>query len=197
MEFSKYIVPIFSDGEFNGNGFIVNGMLITANHVVNNGVVYFEYEGKHYINIDDNIIRQEREDESNNPSIACDLFICQTEIDGSKLELSPEFKQKDKCDYIGYSLNKNNVCELKRVSVNGILLDFGLHSVDCRLVPLDNCLTCTMSLKPGDSGGPLFQNNKIIGMLIRNIKNEGSETQSIFIKASYIISALEEKSINL
>lgn len=46
MEFSKYIVPIYSDDEFSGTGFIVEGLLITANHVVRNKInSYFIYEG--------------------------------------------------------------------------------------------------------------------------------------------------------
>jgi len=42
MDFSEYIVPIFADDGFRGNGFIVNGFLKTALDKINNFLVSIE-----------------------------------------------------------------------------------------------------------------------------------------------------------
>ena len=89
MEFSKYIVPIFLDENYYGTGFIVNGMLITANHVVMNKLhTYFVYEGKRY-HVDINkLVVLEPIGKILPSNQALDLFVCKTDIESSNLSLS-------------------------------------------------------------------------------------------------------------
>lgn len=40
-DLSKYIVPIYIDGKFNGNGFIVSHYLVTAEHVIEKNPAFY------------------------------------------------------------------------------------------------------------------------------------------------------------
>lgn len=199
MEISKYIVPIFSDGKFNGNGFILNnGILVTAFHVVKEGELFFKYnEVKYSIDICDYIIKPEDKDKLVIDDKSCDLFVCLTRIEGSDISLSPEFEMKEKCEYLGHDqIEENDPVTVIHASASGLLLNIGfVKTEDLRAKELVNCITCTMELKPGNSGGPLFQNKKVIGMLIKDSKNESDPNRSLFIKSSYIIDALRKVGI--
>lgn len=201
MDISKYIVPIFSNGKFNGNGFILNnGMLVTAYHVVKEGDLCFKYNEVEYnIDICDYIIKPKDKDKLVIDKISCDLFVCLTRIEGSDISLSPRFDMKVKCEYWGYNqIEETDPVTDIHVSANRVLLDIGLvKTEDYRAKELVNCIMCTMELSPGNSGGPLFQNNKVIGMLIKDSQNEGGPNRSLFIKSGYIIEALVREGINL
>ena len=200
MESSKYIVPIFSDGEFNGNGFILNnGMLVTAFHVVKEGELFFKYNKAEYkIDICDYIIKPKDKDKLVIDDVSCDLFVCPTKIEGSDIFLSKRFDRKVKCEYLGYNQieGTDSVTDI-HVSSSGDLLGTGLvKTEDNRAKELVNCIMCTMELSPGNSGGPLFQNNKVIGMLIKDSQYEDSPIRSLFRKSGYIIEALGREGIN-
>ena len=69
-----------------------------------------------------------------------------------------------------------------------IFRDVAVNSLNEKLI---NCISCGCQLKYTNSGGPLLQNNKIIGMLIRGLIHFGKYHEGIFIKASYIRQTIE------
>lgn len=195
MEFSKYIVPIFRGDEFSGTGFIINGMLITANHVVENKINYYFYfdQSRHEINLRNLIVLEESKNEWLFPNVARDLFVCKTDIKQSELTLSSCFNLEDRCVFWGYSFDEvsktanKNVVEIERVFRSDALTNhYG------KLITQKNCLSCLCNLVPGNSGGVLMQNNQIIGMLIKGFDyNNGSQERS-FIKSDYIMKAIDK-----
>ena len=192
MIFSKFIVPIYCDNEFSGTGFIVNGFLVTANHVMNKKVhSYFVFENQEYkINIGKIIVLDEPENSqcSNN---ALDLFVCETDIKDSNLCFSSGFEDGAIFDYFGYSFDENTH-ELLKDKESGITLHRmnALSFSDC--MELDNTFSCLCDLKPGNSGGPLFHGNKIVGMQNREICRKQVKKECVFIKASYIMDQIRD-----
>lgn len=195
MEFSKYIVPIYVNDVFRGNGFIVNGMLITANHVVNNKIcAFFDYKGeRHQIDFRKIVVDLYEKHLSNNQ--VRDLFVCKTAIEDSDLILSPEYDKNTSCKFWGYSLDEDDFHISKDyVSDIEIYRDVALNRNYERLA---NCFSCKCELKHTNSGGPLFQNGKVIGMVIRCIdyldkSNNVAYHECVFIKAESIIHDINE-----
>lgn len=195
MEFSKYIVPIYSDDEFSGTGFIVEGLLITANHVVRNKInSYFVYDGKCYKIEISGLISLEFLDDFACPNYAYDLFVCKTDIENSDLLLSEDYDKDTCCQYYGYSYDEKHKMLIKdRASGIRINRDEALTNHYGRYIPLHNCISCYYELKPGNSGGPLFQDNKIVGILLQGDMYHGKCIECKFLKAGYIKQIIEEK----
>ena len=195
MEFSNYIVPIYVNDVFRGNGFIVNGLLITANHVVNNKICAFFYDKgiRHKIELGQIVVDSYEKHLSNNQ--VQDLFVCKTDIMDSDLILSSEYDKNMSCEFFGYSSDENDSHISKDyVSDIEIFRDVALDGNYERLV---NCFSCKCELKHTNSGGPLFQNGKVIGMLIRCIDHFGESHkivfhESVFIKAQSIIKDIQD-----
>lgn len=185
IEFSKYIVPVFINDKYYGTGFVVNDMLITANHVVKNKLrTYFEYEGKRF-HVDFNkIVVDLYENRLLNNQVQ-DLFVCKIDIEDSNLEISSEFDKNGLCEFFGYSSTKDD-CSLSKDYMPNIVIhrNVAINS-DCEKV--NNCFSCKCKLKHTNSGAPLFQNGKVIGMLIWSIEHYGGFYESVFIKMDYII----------
>lgn len=195
MEFSKYIVPIFVNDEFRGNGFIVNGLLITANHVVNNKIcAFFDYKGeRHQIDFRKIVVDLYEERLSNNQ--VQDLFVCKTDIEDSDLILSSEYDKNESCEFFAYSSDEDDP-HISKDYVSDIEI-FREVALDGNCERLTNCFSCKCELKHTNSGGPLFQNGKVIGMLISCIDHHGESNkvvfyECVFIKAESIIHDINE-----
>jgi hypothetical protein len=203
MAFSKYIVPIYikEDNVYNyyGTGFIVNGMLITANHVVKDKInTYFLYKNKiHYVDIT-RLVALESTGKILSSNHEYDLFVCKTDIMDSDLKLSPQYDKNQSCELCAYVLDKGvengkeSICEDQYSDVY-INRDIAIDSIGRRLC---NCFSCNHKFKHTNSGGPLLQNGYIVGMLIKGIRHLGKYNEGIFIKANHIKQAIEKKNIN-
>lgn len=198
MEFSKFIVPIYKNEDYYGTGFIIDGMLITANHVVKNKLhTYFDFNGeRHHVDINKIVaIDPLGKCQSNNE--AHDLFVYKTDIENSDLKMSSDYDQNKTCEFRAYSLNDDNTTTSKDYK-NDIKI-FRDIATDSNHNELVNCFSCKCKLKHTNSGGPLFQGGKIIGMLIRRIDYYGGFCESVFIKTDYIkqyIKKMTEESID-
>lgn len=200
MEFSKYIVPIYADNDYRGNGFIVNSFLVFPYHLIkvnpNSWEVFpsfdFQYEGNKYsMETAANIVCQGNQiDVFLHPNLARDLFVFQTVILGSDLTLSSEYVVNDECEYCGY-YKKNDTLITERIPMGIVYQQRAVSNVYGRPVELENCMTCKCTLKPGNSGGLVYQGDNIIGMFIKDQCFPSSASQSIFIKTSYILQTIE------
>ena len=211
MEYSKYIVPVYVDDDsadngFVGNGFIVNGLLIMPYHLIKlnhkdlfNSKVhsYFEYE------FEGERIRTETESsvvnqggyysELDNLKLAQDLLVFKTNILNSDLLLVPDYDVKQDCWYCGYNIDdKSGKLEVENMCMGNIIHQKTLSFVDEQWIELDNCMSCNCKMRNGHSGGPVFQKDKIIGMLIKDSTHLSGTSLSVFVKASHIIKAIEE-----
>lgn len=185
-------MPIYCDNEFSGTGFIVNGFLITANHVMNKKVhSCFVFENKKFkIDVRKWIVLDEPENTQCSEN-ALDLFVCETDIKDSDLCFSSNLEEGALFDFYGYSFDENTQ-KLNNDKESGITL--------CRMNPyslndrkkLNNAFSCFCNLKAGNSGGPLFNGNKIVGMLIREICRNQVKKECVFIKASYIMDQIRD-----
>ena len=194
MEFSKYIVPIFSDGDFNGNGFIINnGMLITAYHVFEDGSRFsFRYDGIDYeIKPDNNLLERDKEYDWITPNISHDLYLCKTNVEGSDLELSQDYCQNQEFEYCGFTSEGNSNLSKDHIIIGRVFRNKALTKFCGRCVELENCMTCIYELHKGNSGGPIFQGKSIVGMLVGYYQPRGGNVESVIMKANYIISEIE------
>ena len=168
MNISDYIVPIFSEGVFNGTGFIIGSTLITAAHVIESkeNVCYFLY-GKEEISIgsDNNIVFEYpvKESMQGKDNRYWDLAIYKLSNINSPIKLqSPNLSKP--CTYHGYS-------DVKQIDIyTNIMLDNNAYYYPCEYnrkpVRIYNCYFSTVGKsKVGNSGGPLFQGDSVIGML--------------------------------
>ena len=195
MSISDYIVPIFSEGAFNGTGFIIGSTLVTAAHVVEfkENVCYFLYE-KEKISIGpDNNIKFEYQEESMQgmDNRYWDLAIYKLDNIDSPMKLHlPDLSKP--CTYQGFS----DVAQLDVYT--DIMLDnnaFYYPDNYKKPIRIKNCYISKVGkCKEGNSGGPLFQGDHVIGML--------SGGQQLFnlswdriIKADYINSIFLKKGL--
>lgn len=200
MEFSKYIVPIYIKNEdvykYYGTGFIVDSMLITANHVVKDKLnTFFLYENKlRHVDITELVVLEPLGDilPSNQEH---DLFVCRTGICESDLKLSPIYDKEQGCKLNAYVLDEEQggEKEIEKISRDiysdiYIGIDIAINSIGKKL---NNCFSCDFKFKHTNSGAPLLQNGSIVGMLIKDICHCGNFHEGVFIKASHIIQAIE------
>ncbi len=180
MTYEKFIVPILasneselSDNDYRGTGFIIDEYLITAGHVVN-GFTYFGYKFEGKIHTISNPCVNELGERENDrykqigidTLIKEDLAIFKIENCGSPLQLG--FKDEDiSCIYHGYSFEDNSI------------IVFHINAIPLRSLRKDRkkVLNCkylnNIDLDYGNSGGPLFYDDKIVGMLV-----SGGETKN-------------------
>ena len=202
MEFSKYIVPIYIGDEYRGNGFIVNSYLVLPYHLVkiepNNWEIYesfnYRYGGITYREkLVNSIVKQgDKEDTSDNPKLARDLLVFRTNIMNSDLVISSEFDISEDSIYYGYNEEDKSLTTVIK-AMGKIHQQKAVSKVNELPVEIENCMTCISKLKPGNSGGVVCQGDNIIGMFIRDQSFVSGTFQSVFIKASYIIQAIEDK----
>lgn len=195
MDSRNYIVPIYKEKEFCGTGFIVGSILITAGHVVKSptcnysciwegntitlscaNIIYYEYEGGY---------------EQGRDNHYWDLAIYKVEGVESLLELS-ECDFNLSSSYQGFSFNEND-CSLQVDIYNDIFVNDNARYYPKdggKSIPIENCFLSDVGIcKDGNSGGPLFQKGKVIGMLSGN-QDYGDFSKDRFIKAEYIMSVL-------
>ena len=192
MEFTKYIVPIYMGNEFNGTGFIVSNKLITAAHVVisKENECYFLYDGNKVIINSNNIFLFEypnNKDIQGHDNIYWDIAIYNLENIDSPLELR-ELHTTNACFYRGYS-------DTDQIdSYDNIYLDnkdwYNSPLID-KPIPLNNTYVVFNGLcKNGNSGGPLFQGDFIVAMLVGN-QQYSRFSLDRYIRSEYIIQLLK------
>lgn len=191
MQFPKYIVPLYVDNEFVGTGFIVNGFLITADHVIRNKVrSSFFYENNHIsININSIVVSESLTDPLSDDNV-CDLFVCKTEITESNLIFSSKYNSSKSFEYYGYSYD-NEINKLVKDYKSDIEFYRSVALSYSNYTKLNNCISLHCKLKPGNSGGPIFQDGNVVGMVIKDISHINKFSESIIIKSDYIQKAIE------
>ena len=97
------------------------------------------------------------------------------------------------CVFCGYSFDDDNqilrrdeITDIKIIRTEALTNHYG------QLITLNNSISCQCVLASGNSGGPLMQNGKVIGMLIRGVDYRNGYHECTFIKAYYIIQKIEE-----
>jgi hypothetical protein len=132
-------------------------------------------------------------DVAENPDYARDLLIFRINIDNSDIALSLDYSEKEKCVYYGYNEDERGTLKKEILTMGQIHQHRPLVQIDNHPVELKNCMTCKVKLKPGNSGGLVCQDNNIIGMFIRDHSFPSGAYQSMFLKASYIAQAIDER----
>ena len=195
MNILDYIVPIYCEGEFNGSGFIVGAVLVTDAHVVISDKSLFSilYRGQK-INIvpEKNIIFEypKEKDMQGQNNRYWDLAVYKLENIVSPLELR-EPNLSERCLYQGYSDSTLQVDSYSDIILNNNAYYYP-PKCDAKPIPINNCYISQIGkCKPGNSGGPLFQGDYIVGML--------SGGQQLFnlswdriIKADYILHKIQK-----
>lgn len=192
MELSKYIVPIILTNEYNGTGFIVGNKLITAAHVVisKENECYFLYDGnKVIINSNNNILFEYPDNNviQGHRNIYWDIAIYNLEGIDSPLELR-EPQITNACFYIGYS-DTGQIDFYDNIYLDD--KDWYNSAQLGKSVPVTNTyVVFNGSCKNGNSGGPLFQGEHIVGMLVGN-QQYSRFSLDRYVKSEYIISRLD------
>lgn len=190
MNILDYIVPIYYEGEYNGSGFIVGNVLVTAAHVARSekSAISILYKGqKIIIGPEKNIIFEYPKEKGmqgqNNRYLDLAMYKLDTIV--SPLELrEPNFAEK--CLYQGYSDST-----LQMVSYSNIILSNNAYyypsGYDAKPIPITNCYISQIGKsKHGNSGGPLLQGDYVVGMLSGG-QQLFNLTWDRFIKAEYIL----------
>lgn len=207
MKISDYIVPIFKkEKEFSGTGFISGNILITAAHVVNSSIDYCEFCFKNeFFSITcENLLWYEYiekghiQGENNQYS---DLVMYKlTNIDSPLTLAIPDLTSP--CFYQGFSFNeKNKIIQLDTYDIvldNKICYYFNIRG---KCTPIRNCFQSSKTkdeiCTAGNSGGPLFQGNEIVGMLVGTQEDYIRKTFVYrFIKSEYILKKINEVNDN-
>jgi hypothetical protein len=189
MNILDYIVPIFYKSEFNGSGFIVGTVLVTAAHVVISEKSSFSilYRGQKIpIGPEKNIIFEypKEKDKQGLNNRYWDLAVYKMDNIVSPLVLQePNFSEE--CLYQGYSDSTLQVDSYSIVLNNNAY--YYPPEYDAKPIPINNCCFSQIGkCKPGNSGGPLFQGNSVVGMLSGEQQLHNLSWDRI-IKADYIL----------
>lgn len=185
----KYVVPIYivnsaGEKEFNGTGFIVENLLITAGHVtINEKILIIKFNNNEYT-LNDPLY--EKYDQNINGNIKHDLSIYRIDFAHSSLSFAEnEITDKMKCELYGYSYDEQILCADSKIIM---VRDFAYDYTKRPPLRLNNSsLFSPNSGKRGNSGCPIFNNEgKIIGMLTGSIGQIIYAEEGILIKGNYI-----------
>ena len=191
MERSNYIVPIYCEGEFNGTGFIVGNRLITAAHVVvsKENVCFFLYKDNR-INIgpDNNVFYeypviksiQGQNNQYQDLAIYKLDIVCPLELSKPNMNIS--------CSYQGYSDANLQLDIYDNIKLDD--KDWYYPNEEKPPIRINNTyIAIGGKSKGGNSGGPLFQEDSVVGMLVGNQQYQ-SFSMDRFIKSDYILEKL-------
>lgn len=187
MNISDYIVPIYCEEEFNGTGFIVGNKLITAAHVVisKENVCYFLYKEKRIsIGPDNNILYEYPKEKGlqGKNELYLDLAVYKLGKVDSPLELG-NLQMSDPCFYQGYS-SPFQIDTFTNLYLDD--KDWYYQSQEEKHIPVRNTYTVLNGqCKNGNSGGPLFQGEYIVGMLV-GYQQYQSFSMDRYIRSDYI-----------
>lgn len=196
MNISDYVVPIYFEGEFNGTGFLVGESLITAAHVVVSveSENYFLFRGnKIIIGPENNLIFDypHKERKQGKDNLYWDLAVFSLNDIFSPLELySPQMKEK--CLYHGYT---DSTLEMN--TYTDIVLDNNAYyyppEYKSKPIRITNCYISVIGkCTHGNSGGPLFQGTRVVGMLSGGQQWHNLSWDRI-IKADHIFKRIQEE----
>lgn len=189
MNKNKYIVPIYCDNEFNGTGFIIGNLLITAAHVVETekNICFFHFNRKKIeIGPENNLIFEYPKEKSmqGHDNIFLDLAIYQLSGINSPLELRMP-SLKDICTYQGYSDSSLLMDLYDNIRLDDKDWYYPLEKE--KPIRINNTYLSVMGIcKKGNSGGPLFQGEYVVSMLVGNQQYQ-SFSMDRYIKSEYIL----------
>ena len=195
MKLFNYIVPIFCEDCLNGTGFIVGNTLITAAHVVisKSNDCSFVYEGEYYcFGPDNNLFYEYPEEKSKQGqnSIYRDLAIYKLDDIDSALELHA-LDIDTPCVYQGYSDSATQMDIYDNIKLDG--KDWYYPLGEKKPICINNTfISIGGKCKGGNSGGPLFQGNYVVGMLVGNQQYQ-SFSLDRYIRSDYLIEKLSIK----
>ena len=180
MNYFKYIVPIFTSKEskdepspddYCGTGFIVGNYLITAGHVVYGfKYVWYKFDGRFYLLPKFEVCELGRYEENRYNRIDKDMIIKEdlaiVEIGDCDSPLKFGIQDEDmSCVYHGYSFKDGAIKE------DHINIDLNIKR--------DKFINCKYSkyldFVSGNSGGPIFNGDCIVGMLVSNVDTKEGE----------------------
>ena len=198
MNMLDYIVPIYYEDKFNGSGFIVGNLLVTAAHVVVSEISVFSFlfrGQKITIGREKNFIFEypKNKDMQGKENRYWDLAVYKLDNIVSPLELR-EPNLVEECFYQGYSDST------LRVDSYSIVLNNNAYyypiEYDTKPIPINNCCISQIGkCKPGNSGGPLFQGDYVVGMLSGGQQFFNLSWDRI-IKADYILHNIQKHDSN-
>ena len=194
MSYLEYVVPIYCEKDFKGTGFIIGNTLITAAHVTikKDNECHFLYRSKEIIiGPDNNILFEYPNDKikQGQDNLYWDLAIYWLDNINSPIKLR-EPNWADFCIYRGYSdsTSQMDICRDIKLDNNA----YYYPPDDAKPIRINNCYIsekgkCTH----GNSGGPLFQGDSVIGMLSGGQKWYSLSWDRI-IKAEHILKKIQE-----
>lgn len=190
---SNFVVPIYNERDFVGTGFILGNYLLTAAHVVkdlSHPIFIFENRKYHLRKCDVRFFMYDKYSADRN-----DLAIYEVCIN-SQLRLSTSFNNNDTCCYVGFSYSEENKQVLENTySGIRIIHEYAYSTTNdhSKRRRYNNCWTCSPSCVEGNSGGPLFQGEEIIGLYIASLRLPPSfiALEDYYIKGDYIKSIID------
>lgn len=170
--FGHFIVPIFKNGQFEATGFVYKSWLITAGHVIMNSNPFdlsFEFADREHCGMNYIYGEYNRYITSNNPlNHYCeDLAIFQLETNTqSPIELLEYDDSLYNCnaEYVGYLYDEADESHPVLISKKG-LIKTQIPNNNYNNLLLDGIHDAV----EGMSGGPVFVDDMVIGMLVTQL----------------------------
>jgi V8-like Glu-specific endopeptidase len=207
----KYIVQFFGFNEDTenkkllGSAFLVRPhFLITAAHVVldetgsrykNKGI---SFENNFYLLPTPSFIKH-KEDYGIDDTIYYDLAIYKINIEISTAFLLSErdVNWNEKFNFFGKGDSEDNSKKI-RTKFNATISfndKYARKTIEgSKMIILQNCFEIKEKLSPGDSGGPIYTNEEVAGMIVYGIKDSNKSRMgcgTVAIKSSFIKSIVE------
>ena len=188
MDYSKFVFPIYFTSYNKGCGVIIDDLFITAGHVIEMGInPFISIKGEKYPLVKEEALYIDTNKKS--CSIGYDVAIFRLKDISSPLRLA---------DIIPAEGKKLLSCSYKHTS-SGSGLSYQEHwNFEERLGEVvhldDNYFECYFdsALKTGSSGSPIFDGEKVVGILYGDREGKESSNKVLFLSASAIMKLLKE-----
>ena len=186
MDYSKFVFQIYSTVD--GCGVMVDNLFITAGHVIEMGInSYILIEGKKYYMVKEDALYIDNNKESS--YFGYDIAIFRLKDISTHLRLA---------DIIPAEGKKLLSCSYKHTS-SGSGLSYQEHwNFEERLGEVvhhyGNYFECNFetTLSTGSSGSPVFDGEKVVGILYGDREGKESSNKVLFLSASAIMRLLKE-----